>query len=124
MVDTQIHCAVASHQNYVGYNKENDGTMATMKTVQIYEPGDVNVLRYEDVELPEPQKNEVLVRVRAAGVNPVDFISRAHGLLLSTGTSVLPYSVGWDISGEVIGIGEGVTQFAIGDEVYGMPRFP
>ncbi len=98
--------------------------MATMKTVQIYQPGDITALKYEDVERPEPQKDEVLVRVRAAGINPVDYISRAHGLLLSTGTSILPYSVGWDISGEVIGIGEGVTKFAIGDEVYGMPRFP
>lgn len=98
--------------------------MATMKTVQIYKPGDVDVLRYEDVERPEPQKNEVLVRVRAAGVNPVDYVSRAHGLILSTGTSVLPYVVGWDIAGEVVGLGEGVTQFAVGDEVYGMPRFP
>ncbi|GHO62460.1 NADPH:quinone reductase [Ktedonobacter sp. SOSP1-52] len=98
--------------------------MATMKTVQIYTPGDVNVLTYEDIERPESQKGEVLVRVRAAGINPVDYVSRAHGLILSTGTSVLPYVVGWDISGEVVGLGEGVTQFAVGDKVYGMPRFP
>lgn len=98
--------------------------MVTMKTVQIYEPGDIDVLRYEDVERPEPQKGEVLVRVRAAGVNPVDYVSRAQGLILSTGTSVLPYVVGWDIAGEVAELGEGVTQFAVGDEVYGMPRFP
>lgn len=98
--------------------------MATMKTVQIYQPGDVHVLKYEDVERPEPRKGEVLVRVRAAGVNPVDYVSRAHGLVLSTGTSVLPYVVGWDIAGEVVEVGEGVTQFAVGDEVYGMPRFP
>jgi NADPH2:quinone reductase len=98
--------------------------MPTMKTVQIYEAGASDVLTYEDVERPEPQKGEVLVRVRAAGVNPVDYVSRSHGLILSTGTSVLPYVVGWDISGEVVELGEGVAQFAIGDEVYGMPRFP
>ena len=36
----------------------------------------------------------------------------------------LPYILGWDISGEVVALGEGVTQFEVGDEVYGMPRFP
>jgi NADPH:quinone reductase-like Zn-dependent oxidoreductase len=97
--------------------------MATMKAVQIYEPGDVDVLKYEDVERPEPQKGEVLVRVRAVGINLVDCVTREHGLM-STGTKVLPYVVGWDISGEVVALGEGVTAFAIGDEVYGMPRFP
>jgi NADPH:quinone reductase-like Zn-dependent oxidoreductase len=94
-----------------------------MKAVQIYEPGDVDVLKYEDVERPEPQKGEVLVRVRAVGINLVDCVTREHGLM-STGTKVLPYVVGWDISGEVVALGEGVTAFAIGDEVYGMPRFP
>src|SRR5256885_1308094 len=98
--------------------------MATMKTVQIYEPGDVDVFKYEDVERPDPQAGDILVRVRAAGVNPVDAISRARGLVMGTGTEVLPYVVGWDISGEVVALGAGVTQFAIGDEVYGMPRFP
>ena len=52
---------------------------------------------------------------------------RPHYSLLSpvaTLVKKLPYILGWDISGEVVALGEGVTQFAIGDEVYGMPRFP
>lgn len=97
---------------------------AMMKAVRIHAFGDGDVLKYEDIEQPEPQAGEVLVRVRAAGMNLVDAVSRQHPLPLTTGTKALPYILGWDISGEVVALGEGVTQFAIGDEVYGMPRFP
>jgi NADPH:quinone reductase-like Zn-dependent oxidoreductase len=98
--------------------------MATMKAVQIHEYGDVDVLKYEDVERPEPQAGEVLVRVRAAGINLVDTISRQFPVPVTSGAKDLPYILGWDISGEVVALGAGVTQFAVGDEVYGMPRFP
>jgi NADPH:quinone reductase len=98
--------------------------MATMKAVQIHEFGDVDVLKYVDVERPEPQAGEVLVRVRAAGINLVDAISRQFPLPVTSGAKGLPYILGWDISGEVVALGAGATQFAIGDEVYGMPRFP
>src|SRR5579872_5370782 len=100
--------------------------MATMKAVQIHAFGDVDVLKYEEVERPEPQSGEVLVRVRAAGVNPVDYVSREEPIPLTTGAAgvSLPYILGWDISGEVVALGAGVTEFAVGDEVYGMPRFP
>ncbi len=98
--------------------------MATMKAVQIHAFGDVDVLKYEDVERPEPQAGEVLVRVRAVGINPVDWVSREFPVPITTGAKDLPYILGWDISGEVVALGEGVTPFAIGDEVYGMPRFP
>jgi NADPH:quinone reductase-like Zn-dependent oxidoreductase len=98
--------------------------MATMKAVRIHEFGDVDVLKYEDVERPGPQAGEVLVRVRAAGINPIDTVSRDHPLPLTTGTASLPYILGWDISGEVVAQGYGVTQFVPGDEVYSMLRFP
>jgi NADPH:quinone reductase-like Zn-dependent oxidoreductase len=94
-----------------------------MKAVRIHAFGDVDVLKYEDTERPEPQAGEVLVRVRAAGINPVDYVSRQFPVPVTTGAG-LPYILGWDISGEVVALGEGVTQFAIGDEVYGMSRFP
>ncbi|HLZ56257.1 MAG TPA: NADP-dependent oxidoreductase [Ktedonosporobacter sp.] len=97
--------------------------MATMKAVQIHEFGDVDVLKYEDVERPGPQAGEVLVQVHAAGLNPVDWVSREMPVPITTAAG-LPYILGWDISGEVVALGEGVAQFAIGDAVYGMPRFP
>lgn len=97
--------------------------MATMKAVRIHEFGDVDVLSYEDVERPEPQAGEVLVRVRAAGINPMDCTSRKFPVPGMT-AGHLPYILGWDIAGSVVALGEGVTQLAVGDEVYGMPRFP
>jgi NADPH:quinone reductase-like Zn-dependent oxidoreductase len=98
--------------------------MTFMKAVQIHEFGDIDVLKYEDVEQPEPQAGEVLVRVRAASINPVDCLSRQIPVPITSGAKELPYILGWDISGEVVALGEGVMQFAVGDEVYGMPRFP
>ena len=97
--------------------------MATMKAVRIHEFGNVDVLKYEDIERPEPQVGEVLVQVRAVGINPVDFVSRKIPIPGITAGN-LPYILGWDIAGSVVALGEGVTQFRIGDEVYGMPRFP
>ena len=97
--------------------------MSTMKAVRIHEFGDVGVLKYEDVDRPEPQAGEVLVRVRAAGINRIDCFGRTFPLPGIT-AGHLPYTLGWDIAGSIIALGAGVTQFALGDEVYGMPRFP
>lgn len=100
--------------------------MATMKAVRMHAFGDVDVLKYEEVERPLPQAGEVLVRVRAADINPVDWGARSYPMLSTTGAAGarLPYILGWDISGDVVALGPGVTQLALGDAVYGMPRFP
>jgi NADPH:quinone reductase-like Zn-dependent oxidoreductase len=82
--------------------------------------GEPSVLELADVARPEPGPTEVLVRVRAAGVNPVDWKTRAgRGPLREP-----PFTVGWDVAGEVAALGQGVTRFAVGDRVFGMPRFP
>jgi NADPH:quinone reductase-like Zn-dependent oxidoreductase len=82
--------------------------------------GGPEVLRLVERDRPEPDGTEVLVRVHAAGVNPVDWKTRAgHGLLRS-----LPLTLGWDVSGVVEETGLGVTRFVPGDEVFGMPWFP
>ena len=82
------------------------------------------MLRAETVERPQPGPTEVLVRVTAAGVNPVDWKTRVgegvHGFF----PEGPPMILGWDIAGEVVEIGGGVTRFAVGDRVFGMPRFP
>ncbi|NEA36882.1 NADP-dependent oxidoreductase [Streptomyces sp. SID13031] len=80
--------------------------------------GGPEALEVVEVDVPEPGMAEVLVEVKAAGVNPVDWKVRRGGL------GYLPFSVGWDVSGVVRGIGPGVTRFQVGDEVFGMPRFP
>ncbi len=100
--------------------------MATMKAVQMHAFGDVDVLHYEEIERPLPQAGEVLVRVRAAGINPVDWGARSYPMPSTTGAAGahLPYILGWDLAGDVVALGAGVTHFALGDAVYGMPRFP
>ena len=100
--------------------------MKTMKAVRMHAFGDVDVLLYEEVERPEPAVGEVLVRVRAAGVNPVDWGARSYPMPSTTGAAGarLPYILGWDLAGEVVALGAEVTQFTLGEAVYGMPRFP
>jgi len=82
--------------------------------------GEPDVLRVVEVERPEPAPTEVLVRVRAAGVNPVDWKTRRRGGRLGKP----PFAVGWDVAGVVEAVGPGVTRFAPGDRVFGMPAFP
>ncbi|MFD8086398.1 NADP-dependent oxidoreductase [Kitasatospora sp. NPDC059722] len=94
----------------------------TMRAVSQDTAGGPDVLRLVETVRPEPARGEVLVRVHAAGVNPADWKTRERGLL-STGVKP-PFTLGWDVSGVVAGVGAGVTLFRPGDEVYGMPRFP
>ncbi|GAA2019970.1 NADP-dependent oxidoreductase [Catenulispora yoronensis] len=83
--------------------------------------GDPDVLHLVDVPKPTPLPSEVLVRVHAAAVNPVDAMVRS-GLFPLLGEP--PFILGWDISGVVEEVVPGVNRFQVGDEVYGMPFFP
>ncbi|MFI7004453.1 NADP-dependent oxidoreductase [Nocardia sp. NPDC050175] len=83
--------------------------------------GGSDVLKVVEVRRPEPGPAEVLVRVRAIGVNPTDLWHRASGGLAGGET---PIRLGWDVSGVVEAIGPGVTLFEPGDEVFGLPRHP
>lgn len=94
-----------------------------MRAVVLHEFGGPEVLRVEQVEAPEPIPTEVQVRVHAAGVNPVDFKTRAgKGMAAVLGEP--PLRIGWDVSGTVSAVGGGVTRFKVGEEVFGMPWFP
>jgi NADPH:quinone reductase-like Zn-dependent oxidoreductase len=94
-----------------------------VKAITQHELGGPEVLRVEERPAPEPIPTEVQVRVRAAGVNPVDFKTRA-GRGMSSVLGGPPFTVGWDVCGEVTAVGAGVTRFEVGDEVFGMPWFP
>lgn len=83
--------------------------------------GGPEVLTLADRPVPEPMKGEVLVRVHAAGINPVDTAVRSGAYPL---LGEPPFTVGWDISGVVEKLGPDTTGFAVGDDVFGMPRFP
>ncbi|MFE4606453.1 NADP-dependent oxidoreductase [Kitasatospora indigofera] len=83
--------------------------------------GGPEVLERVSTARPPAAPGEILVKVHAAGVNPVDLAVRA-GYFPLLGEP--PFSLGWDVAGTVEVVGEGVTGFAAGDEVFGMPRFP
>src|SRR2546430_16571348 len=97
--------------------------MATMKAVRIHAFGDGDVLHYEDAQRPEPQAGEVLVRVRAVGVNPMDCITRTFSVPGLT-AGHLPYILGWDMAGSVLALGDGGWMFAVVVDVNGMCGFP
>jgi NADPH:quinone reductase-like Zn-dependent oxidoreductase len=94
--------------------------MATMKAVRIHEYGGPEVLRLEDAPIPVPAAGEVLIRVHAAGINPVDWKIR-EGRLRGRVEHRLPLILGWDVAGVIEALGPGVTQFKIGDAVYARP---
>jgi NADPH:quinone reductase-like Zn-dependent oxidoreductase len=92
-----------------------------MRKVVQYAFGGTEVLDLIETARPVPTATEVLVRVHAAGVNPVDAAVRGGALPL---LGRPPFTLGWDVSGVVEEIVPGVTRFKPGDEVYGMPFFP
>ena len=91
-----------------------------MRVIRQHVLGGPEVLELVEAPRPEPGPTEVLVRVAAAGVNPVDWKTRTRGGFLGQP----PFTVGWDVAGVVQEVGRGVTRFAPGDRVFGMPRFP
>src|SRR2546422_11197412 len=94
-----------------------------MRAVLVTRFGAPDVLEVGELERPSPISTEVLVRVIAAGVNPVDCKTR-RGEGVSRWVGPPPFVVGWDVAGVVEAMGYGVTRFEVGDRVFGMPRFP
>ncbi|WP_055421187.1 NADP-dependent oxidoreductase [Streptomyces pactum] len=92
----------------------------TMRAISQDVLGGPEVLKEVRPQRPEPRPNEVLVRVRAAGVNPTDWKHRANGGFLGEP----PFVLGWDVSGVVEAVGIGVAAFRPGDEVFGMLSYP
>jgi NADPH:quinone reductase-like Zn-dependent oxidoreductase len=89
-----------------------------MKRIQYHRYGGPDVMRLEAFELPAPGDGEILVRVKASSVNPVDWKLRLGGLKVITGRR-FPRGMGTDYSGIVESVGRGVTRFCAGDEVFG-----
>lgn len=89
-----------------------------MKAVQYSEFGDSSVLHYVDVPKPVPGDDEVLVEVYAAGVNPVDWEARKEPLPGFYKT--MPIIPGYDIAGDIAGVGRNVKNFAVGAHVFAM----
>src|SRR4029077_11238349 len=86
-----------------------------MKAIRVHEFGGPQVMKLEDVPDPKPGSGEVLVRIRAAGVNPVDAYMRSGTYPRKP---PLPYTPGSDGAGEVEAVGADVHTFKAGDRVY------
>lgn len=97
--------------------------METMRAITQHTFGGPEVLVLGTAPVPEPLPTEIRVRVAAAGVNPVDWKTRS-GSGVSAVLGAPPFTVGWDVAGTVDAVGPGVTRFAVGDTVFGMPWFP
>src|SRR4029077_10151099 len=112
--------ATIKHTGATSEKKSVSATSQTMKAIRIHNYGGPEVLKYEDEPRPEPQAGEVLVRVHAAGVNPIDWKVR-EGHMKDFWPHKFPLILGWDVSGTVEEVGPGVSRFKIGDEVYSIP---
>lgn len=95
-----------------------------MKAVVISEFGGTEVLKIQEIERPIPADDEILIKVFASGVNPVDWVVREGGNDILRPFLKLPMILGWDTAGIVEEVGNDVTDFKKGDEVYGVPNFP
>jgi NADPH:quinone reductase-like Zn-dependent oxidoreductase len=87
----------------------------TMKAVVIHQYGGAEVLKYEDIPRPEPKDDQLLVRVIAAGVNPVDGMIRSG---MFNGTRAFPIILGGDVAGVVEKVGSKITKFKVSDPVF------
>jgi len=90
---------------------------AVMKAMVVHKFGGPEVMKYEDAQRPEPKDDEILVRVMAAAVNPVDSYVR-QGMFAKRGMDNRPAIIGYDISGVVEKTGANAKKFKAGDKVY------
>jgi len=112
--------AIIKHTGATSEKKSASATSQTMKAIRIHNYGGPEVLQYEDAPRPKPQAGEVLIRVHAAGVNPIDWKVR-EGHMKDFWPHKFPLILGWDLSGVVEAVGPGPAaagRFKKGDEVY------
>lgn len=96
-----------------------------MKAILIENAGGIENLIIKEINQPVAKENEVLIKVKAISINPVDYKVRANEAVLDMiYGEQRPAILGWDIAGEVLATGTQVTQFEIGDRVFGMINFP
>lgn len=99
----------------------------TMKAIRQHAFGGPEVLAYEDAPMPQTKSGEVLVRVHAIGINPPDWYLREGYKMLPPEWQpqvAFPLILGTDVSGVVAAVADDVSDFAVGDAVYSMVRFP
>jgi NADPH:quinone reductase-like Zn-dependent oxidoreductase len=88
--------------------------ISTMQAARIYAWGALQDIRIEEIPIPEPKADEVLIKVRAASINPID-VAVAHGA--AQHIFPLPFTLGFDVAGDIVAVGADVHDFQIGDAV-------
>ena len=88
-----------------------------MKALRIHRYGGPDVMQVEDIPAPTPGDRDVLITVRAASLNPIDFKLR-DGKVKFVAKPPLPTTLGCDVSGTVAAVGKDVTRWKVGDEVF------
>ncbi len=95
-----------------------------MKVYHLHSAGTVEHLELSEIEKPKPAENELLIKVKAISINPVDVKARRNeGVLNWLFEEQRPVILGWDIAGEIVELGKGVEQFKVGERVFGMLNF-
>jgi NADPH:quinone reductase-like Zn-dependent oxidoreductase len=89
-----------------------------VKAAVLDEFGDASRLQVRDVPVPVVGDGQILIRVHAASVNPIDWKMREGTMAMRYGEE-FPMILGWDCSGDVVEVGAGVSNFSVGDEVFG-----
>jgi NADPH:quinone reductase-like Zn-dependent oxidoreductase len=106
---------------------QSEDKIHVMKAVRQHQFGGPEVMHYEDAPIPQLQRGELLIKVHSVGINPPDWYLRdGYKMLPPEWQPKVPFPIilGTDVSGVVAAIADGVTGFAVGDEVYAMLRFP
>ena len=114
--DRRMFRRYATHEVVV---KKAKGRAVKMKALRIYTPGSTATIHYDEIDTPFPAPHEVLVQVHASGISP-------HEINWATSagqTRPLPATLGFEVSGVVIELGEDVDEVELGAEVYGLPNF-
>ena len=106
-------------------NTSDNTTATTMRHVVYEQFGEPDVLQVVSSPVPQPGDGQVLIRVHGAGLNPIDWKTRKGlGFAARQIEGSLPWTPGYDVAGEIVQVGSGVTTFAPGDRVMGMVGFP
>lgn len=95
------------------------------KAFELKEAGSTEQLQIIEIDKPTPSDHEVLIKVKAISINPVDVKTRlGKSFYTDFKQNHNPIILGWDVSGIVESVGEKVTEFKVGDTVFGMINFP
>lgn len=111
--------------HYTFYSLTVTANTKNMKAIVLEETGGVKNLTIKDIESTAVRENEVLIEVKAISINPVDYKVRANDAVLQKICGgQTPIILGWDVAGKVVAAGDNVSQYQVGDQVFGMLNFP